>query len=88
LKHGDIIRVIWVDAHYVPGWLYPSEMEQSIKDPCSTIVSAGLFVAKTKTALIITRGISELGNYEGTLEIPLSVVKSTKILEKSMVNKL
>jgi hypothetical protein len=88
LKYGDIIRVVWIDAHSVPGWMDRHEMDYSIKNPCAAIVSAGLFVAKTKTALIITRGISENGNFEGSLEVPLSTIKSTKVLEKSMVSKL
>jgi hypothetical protein len=88
MKTGDIIRVIWTDARYVAGWMDHNEVSVETKSPCATIVSAGLLVAKTKTALIITRGISEHGYFEGCLEIPLAVIKKTKILEKSMVNTL
>jgi hypothetical protein len=86
MKLGDVIRVDWVDAHTVHGWMDQHEMNRSISDPCATVVSAGLFVAETETAIIITRGISEYGSYEGSLEIPKSTIKDIKFLEENNID--
>lgn len=86
MKHGDVIRVTWDDAHSYDGWMNQHEMDSSIKSPCSRVISCGLFIAKTKKALILTQGVSEYGHYLGSLEIPLSTIVSTKILERSQVN--
>ena len=88
MKRGDIVRVVWTDAHSIQGWSGPHEIDRTIQDPLSKCIHAGLFIAKTKTALILTFGISAYGNCDGTIEIPLSCIESTKILEASMLEKM
>jgi hypothetical protein len=86
MKHGDIISVIWDDAHSVDGWMTKAQLEQTVSDPLSRVISAGIFVTKTKKALVITMGITDYGSYDNTLEIPLTTIVKTRVLEKSETN--
>lgn len=87
MRFGDIVKVYWVDAHSLYGWMDKAELKTATEKPLSDCIHVGFFVAKTKTAIIITHGIAAVGLNDGTMEIPLAWVKKTKILERSQITK-
>jgi hypothetical protein len=88
LKRGDIVKVIWDDAHSAQGWIADHDVEHFINNPLSRCIHVGLFVAQTEKALILTFGMSEHGTIDGTIEIPPSCIIEMKVLEESEVEKI
>lgn len=82
-NYGDLVKVIWDDAHSAQGWIQHQDIEHFTNDPLSRCIHAGLFVKKTKEAFILTFGISSHGSIDGTIEVPLSCIVETKLLEES-----
>jgi hypothetical protein len=74
-----LVLVRWVDAHGLPGWRGPAEMDEFVAD-ADTCASVGFVYREDDRAIVLYASATSYGTYADITKIPRSALLSLEEL--------